>query len=240
MKDSNIYIILLIILSISFLFIIRRALVYRNDFYNCENKYEKLRDDWEGRKVYDKKVINKRSDAVFIGASEIEKWELDKFFPQYYFINRGIGEQISAQMLLRFYQDVINISPRIVVITAGANDIKNKVPFEYTKEYIKRMCDLAKNNNIEIILTTITPVNDTQRGMLKLRPPDKIKELNNWIKIFSENENYRVADFYSDLADKNGMLPENYSTDGVHLNEIGYKIISKTIDKIIKEMDNLR
>jgi len=39
------------------------------------------------------------------------------------YINRGISGQTTAQMLLRFRQDVINLRPAAVLILAGTNDI---------------------------------------------------------------------------------------------------------------------
>ena len=39
------------------------------------------------------------------------------------YVNRGISGQTTAQMLLRFRQDVISLHPAVVVILAGTNDI---------------------------------------------------------------------------------------------------------------------
>jgi len=51
------------------------------------------------------------------------------FFSENYFINPGIGGQITPQMLFRFKQDVIDIKVNTEVILAGINDIpKNTEP----------------------------------------------------------------------------------------------------------------
>lgn len=220
-----------------FLLLLIRAIGYRRDFYICEKKYEELRNDWEGRNRYKYNIPNFKPDVVFIGASEIELWDLDRYFsPEFKVVNRGIGEQISAQILLRFYQDVINLNPKVVVISSGSNDIRNRVPLNVTIEYITRMIRIAKENNIKIVLATVTPVNDTQKGMLKIRPPQKIVALNSELKRLAKEFKIKLCDFWSILANKDGLLPKELSYDGVHLNEKGYKLISELIKPIIREL----
>ena len=58
------------------------------------------------------------------------------FFPGKPYLNRGISGQVTGQMLLRFYQDVIALQPKAVVIFGGTNDIGGNigpVPLESTE-----------------------------------------------------------------------------------------------------------
>ena len=48
---------------------------------------------------------------------------MSPFFPGKPYVNRGISGQTTAQMLLRFYPDVIALKPKVVVFLAGTNDI---------------------------------------------------------------------------------------------------------------------
>ena len=43
--------------------------------------------------------------------------------------SRGISGQTSYQFLLRFREDVINLSPALVVINAGTNDVAENTNF---------------------------------------------------------------------------------------------------------------
>ena len=64
--------------------------------------------------------------VVFFGDSITEGWGAtgsDRFFPGKPYVNRGISGQTTAQMLLRFRQDVLALEPAVVVILAGTNDI---------------------------------------------------------------------------------------------------------------------
>ena len=63
--------------------------------------------------------------VVFFGASMTEFWGKNgtKFFPGKPYVNRGISGQTTAQMVVRFRQDVIDLHPKAVVILAGTNDV---------------------------------------------------------------------------------------------------------------------
>tara|TARA_B100000886_G_scaffold339284_1_gene304287 strand:- start:423 stop:701 length:279 start_codon:yes stop_codon:yes gene_type:complete len=48
-----------------------------------------------------------------------------------------------------------------------------------------------------------------------------IKKVNQIIKS-RRNTGFKVLDFYSVFVNKNGLITEDYTTDGIHLNEKGY------------------
>ncbi len=63
---------------------------------------------------------------MFFGDSITEGWGREGspgFFPGKGWLNRGISGQTTAQMLVRFPQDVLALRPQVVVILAGTNDI---------------------------------------------------------------------------------------------------------------------
>src|SRR5258705_6242380 len=62
--------------------------------------------------------------VVFYGASMTEFWGKNgtRFFPGKPYVNRGISGQTTAQMVVRFRQDVIDLYPKAVVILAGTDD----------------------------------------------------------------------------------------------------------------------
>jgi lysophospholipase L1-like esterase len=61
--------------------------------------------------------------VVFIGDSITDGYRLDEAFPGKPYVNRGISGQTTAQMLVRFYPDVIALKPAAVIMLAGTNDI---------------------------------------------------------------------------------------------------------------------
>lgn len=100
--------------------------------------------------------------VVFMGNSITEGWanQHPDFFEKNGYIGRGIGGQTSYQFLLRFREDVISLSPSIVVINAGTNDVaENTGPYneDYTFGNIASMVEMAQANGIKVILTSTLP-----------------------------------------------------------------------------------
>src|SRR5688572_20714340 len=64
--------------------------------------------------------------VVFMGDSITDSWDdawAGGFFPGRDYVNRGISGQTTPQMLVRFRPDVLALSPSVVVILAGTNDL---------------------------------------------------------------------------------------------------------------------
>ena len=107
--------------------------------------------DWAQFAKYE--AANRRIDypvkAVFMGNSITDNWALmdSVFFAEHRFVGRGISGQTSAEMLVRFRQDVIGLSPEAVVIMAGTNDLAQNngyIALENILGNIASMCELAK------------------------------------------------------------------------------------------------
>ena len=167
--------------------------------------------------------------VVFLGDSITDRWNLAVSFPGEPYINRGIGSQVTAQMILRFHEDVIALDPQAVVILAGVNDVQGFLQQE-TPEQIETnweaMADLADAHHIKVVFGSLLPVNnytEAARDVVKERKPDELRVLNAWLRAFCARRGYAYADYYDVLVDDNGLLGHEYSTDGVHPLDIGYE-----------------
>ncbi len=180
--------------------------------------------------------------VVFFGDSHILGWDLTANFPGKPYINRGIGGQTTAQMLVRFRPDVIALKPRTVVILGGTNDVLihlRKLPFEQTVDNYASMADLARINNIKVIFLAVPPVNDsqTERWTARLEQPDRIKKLNEWLKNYCDANGFLYLDDYDMLVDDKGMFRVDLSSDGEHLNIAGYKLVSRMAEQEIESTE---
>lgn len=177
--------------------------------------------------------------VVFFGASVAEFWGKrgDVFFPGKPYINRGIGGQTSAQMLVRFRQDVIDLHPAAVVILEGTNDIAENTGLmtpEMSENNWRSMAELAKANGIRVICTSITPSTDFpwHRGV---HPAEKIRAANAWLKEYCIRHSFGYADFYPMLANAEGGMKAELTVDGVHPNAKGYAAMAPVVQSAIDE-----
>jgi lysophospholipase L1-like esterase len=165
--------------------------------------------------------------VVFMGNSITEGWinARPNFFANKPFINRGIGGQTTPQMLVRFRPDVLNLKPELVVILAGTNDIAGNTgpsTLEMIMNNITSMAELAKANDIKVILSSVLPAFDFS-WRPGLEPSTKIIALNKMIKEYADENEIVYLDYFSAMVDERNGLKDEYTYDGVHPNEAGYK-----------------
>jgi lysophospholipase L1-like esterase len=179
--------------------------------------------------------------VVFLGDSITDRWNLTASFPGKPYVNRGIGSQVTAQMLLRFHQDVIALKPSAVVILAGINDVQGFLQQE-TPEQIEAnweaMADLADAHHIRVVFGSILPVNnytDAAKDVVKERKPAKLVALNSWLRAFCAARGYGFADYHAALVDGQGLMAAAYTQDGVHPLDNGYAVMAPIAERAIAQ-----
>ena len=213
-----------------------------------ENRVEAQRRllwDWAGLirygSVNSETPRPKRSEdrVVFLGDEITENWGEGnaKFFPGKPYYNRGIAGQTTPQMLVRFRQDVIKLNPKVVVITAGANDIASldaPITQGMLAENIMSIVELAKANNIRVILSSLTPINDYTTKQSLVRPFGKIIGVNNWLKEYAGQSGSVYLDYYSAMTEGRNLKKE-LSNDGLLPNDAGYAVMAPLAEAAIAE-----
>jgi lysophospholipase L1-like esterase len=209
---------------------------------------DRLRNDWANLARYrddNAKVglpAQGEKRVVFMGNSITEGWGtiMPDFFTGKPFINRGISGQTTPQMVIRFHPDVVNLKPSVVVILAGINDIAgNTGPStqQMIEDNLAAMVEIAQANGIRVVLSSVLPAFDFpwKPGM---QPAEKVVSLNNWIKSYAAKHNCVYLDYYTPMADERKGLRSAYTTDGVHPNLAGYKIMAPLAEKAIQQALN--
>lgn len=204
---------------------------------------ERLRNDWAGLRRYaaanDSLGAPKTGEqrVVFYGNSITDSWarHFPVMFPGKPYVGRGISGQTTPQMLVRFHQDVIALRPAVVVILAGTNDIAGNTgpsTLEMIEDNLSAMTELAMAHRIRVVLSSVLPVYDYpwKRG---LEPAPKIVALNRWMKTYAASVGAVYLDYHAAMADARGGLPASLSTDGVHPNEAGYRMMAPLADAAI-------
>ena len=163
-------------------------------------------------------------------------------------INRGISGDISEGVLKRL-DEIIHYKPIAVFLLIGFNNFFtdfNSDPM-ITPEYIyNNIINIGKTITEEspktkVYLQTILPmdnkkyINTTAEYSFLL--PTYQPSINNQItkvnSLLMNNNEFEVIDLHSAFKDLNGLLKENLSYDGVHLNEIGYSVWAEKLKPYI-------
>jgi lysophospholipase L1-like esterase len=176
--------------------------------------------------------------VVFMGNSITEFWKNihPDFFVGKTYINRGIGGQTTSQMLLRFRADVINLHPKVVVFLGGTNDIAGNtgdVTLDVIEDNIFSMIELARANDISVVLCSVLPVFEYSWSPGK-EPAEKIIELNKALSFYAETHDITFVDFHTQMKDERNGLRLELGEDGVHPNAAGYLIMEPLIEEAIK------
>ena len=203
-------------------------------------------EDWGGLDRYREANAELKAPAknenrvVFIGNSITDFWTRNHgvFFEEHpSFVNRGISGQTSGQMLLRFKADVIELQPKVVVISAGTNDIAgNRGPITIPRiaANICSMAELAKANNISVILASVLPASRYSWSP-SVEPADKIIELNGILKDYAKANKMVYLDYYTPMVNEEKGLKKELGKDTVHPNADGYLIMEPLVLEAIKK-----
>ena len=179
--------------------------------------------------------------VVFLGDSITDGWELNQYLGNKPYLNRGIGGQITSQMLGRLQADVIDLDPRVMVLLGGTNDLARDIDLATIRNNIQMIADLAAANGIQPILASILPVSDyhaekdPRYRRTPDRSPDDIRTLNDWMQGFAQNRGYRYLDYFAAMVDERGQLRADLAEDGLHPNTEGYKIMTPLAQAAIDE-----
>ena len=206
---------------------------------------ERLLNDWPNLARYRSQNAELAASApgenrvVFYGDSITDGWGRVQgaFFPGKPYVNRGISGQTTPQMVVRFRQDVVALKPKVVVILAGTNDVAgNTGPAtpEMIQDNFMSMVDIAKANDIRVVLCSILPASDYP-WKPGLDPGPKIVAMNTWLKEYAARRGLVYLDFYSAVVDDKLGMKAELASDGVHPTKAGYDIMSPLAERAIAE-----
>lgn len=212
----------------------------------------KYQEDWQ-REFYLKKIAQFKkkpigfNKIVFLGNSITEggdNW--NKRFGVNNIVNRGISGDITEGILSRL-DEIIYYKPTAIFLLIGINDIFNN---HLDKKNINssqvgmKIIQIARNihkdcRNTKIFIQTILPVdiqkhmdyNDRSLSSYNSEMVNQIIAINQLIK---GQNNFPVIDLYAAFVDERGLMNEAYTTDGVHLNDIGYKAWVEYVNKYVQ------
>ena len=181
--------------------------------------------------------------VVFMGDSITEVWaniNPGGFFDGDSRVGRGISGEVTAQMLLRFRADVINIGADVVVILAGTNDIAlnaGAYDEDYTFSNIVSMVELARANGIKPVIASVIPAASFPWRPEVKDAPAKIVSLNARLRAYAASHRIIYADYHSAMLHTDGIsLNPGFGSDGVHPNADGCLAMETALRRVLKRL----
>ena len=226
----------------------KRIIIVVMMLWNLLTGQDALANDWANKDYYaqaNRALMAGEPDAervVLMGNSITEFWfELHPdFFGSHHLVGRGIGGQVSSQMLARFRQDVINLEPRIVVINCGTNDIaENNGPYDedITMDNIKSMTELALSHGIKVVLSSVLPTDGFCWNPGVEDVVGKIRHLNQRIVDYCAAMQIPYVDYYPVMTSDGAAMNKALTDDGVHPNSAGYDIMEVKLLDTLSQMN---
>lgn len=178
----------------------------------------------------------KRADIVFAGnsiamlfADHLVKKEIS---PNLNYANRGIGGDMTDLLLERLEENVLALSPKIIVIDIGGLDLFFGKCLSYVENNYVRIIEKVhqKQPGAKIIFFSVPP---TQIPLLNQITP----LLNTFISHLPEKyKNVYFLDVWPDMREKDFPSIRKEFTipkDNIHFNEKGYEVWGKLLKPIL-------
>jgi len=174
--------------------------------------------------------------VVFLGDQITESWRTaGRFFPGKPYLNRGITGQTTAQMLIRFRQDVVALKPKAVIIQGGSNDIASQFTpgtEALILDNVRSMTEIAKANGIRVIIASVTPVCDCVTDQTTTRPQGKLIGLNGALRDYAAESGSVFLNYYAALVNGRDFRAE-LTVDGLVPNGAGYSVMAPLVEQAI-------
>lgn len=189
----------------------------------------------------------KYGQTVFTGSSLMEMFPINKLLKEHndstIIYNRGIGGFVSRELLEVIDVCATDLKPSKIFINIGTNDLSDsRIPIlELMENYDKIISEIeAKLPEAIIYLMAYYPVNyeasaENMKECLKIRNNEKIRTANAEVKKLAEKHGQQYVDINKNLMDEQGRLKAEYTIEGLHINEDGYRAVYDDIMVYVKE-----
>lgn len=189
--------------------------------------------------IVKKEILN--PNVVMLGDSITDFYDLDKFYgSEMLIVNSGINGNKTEDIINNIRNRVFAYNPSKIFLLIGVNDIlyDGDDPENVVDQIDEIVMEINnKLPNTKIYIESIYPVNNEWKDNHDNRVKDE-KEVNSTIIMtndrieeYCEANDLKFIDLYPDLLDDNGVLNHDYTDDGLHPNENGYKVITEILKK---------
>lgn len=200
-------------------------------------------DKWV-KHYYDRIALFERENAdarniVLVGSSHIEGFNTARFLPGRRIVNRGIASDRigigDRGVLRRLKSSVFDCNPGFILLENGVNDLgelwrTGKPPMDEVDRCYREVVREIRTRlpQVPLVIVGLFPTRDKYAGLVPL-----IVEFNKRLARIAADFECPFMEVYQPLADDEGLLKKEYSRDGLHLTEAGYRIWASLIERML-------
>ncbi|MEZ5425090.1 MAG: SGNH/GDSL hydrolase family protein [Pyrinomonadaceae bacterium] len=220
-----------IVLILSFAILLFAGFASAQDkTYDREKLWEK---EIDGFAEIDRRQTPPENAVLFVGSSSIRLWvNLRQSFPGLKVINRGFGGSRLEDVNHYFDRIIAPYRPKTIVLYAGENDVNEGISPEQLAENYRRFAALVREKlpKTKIFYVSLKP------SPSRWAKAEEFRKANQLIKAETEKDKRtRFVDVFSAMLGPNGEpMPDIFVADNLHMNEKGYAIWQKILEKLLK------
>lgn len=196
--------------------------------------------------ITDKPEDNNRQNTIlFLGDSLTYNYKINEFFEGYKTFNSGISGNKTTDILNDLENRVYKYNSNKVFLLIGINDLKNGISNDEVLNNIEIIIKKIKENSKDTIIyvESLYPISDEKdkKNIKKIVPKtdnNEIKETNKKLNELCKKYNIKYINVYDKLLNDKGSLKKDYTTDGLHLNDLGYFKVTKVLEKYVSEKES--
>lgn len=186
------------------------------------------------------KELNKTAEKgkiVCAGSSLMEMFPIEQFIREDHeditVYNRGIGGYVTEELLHNVDTCIVDLEPAKLFINIGTNDLSDaSIPIAKIMDNYEQILTIVKERvpDVKIYLMAYYPINyeaaaEEMKPCLLIRTNEKIRQANEAVKALAAKLHARYIDINDPLKDENGALKAEYTIEGMHIKEEGYRTI---------------
>lgn len=210
-----------------------------------ESTADKPAPDWRAlfQIHYTQRVQNFREqnqvfqNVVLVGDSITEGFDVAKWFPGRRMLNRGIGADVIGNalaaddkrgVLKRMNESFFDCAARDAFLLIGINDLGDSHSPETVEAGYRQILEQVKRKapQLKLRVQSVLPT----RGSYAKHNANVI-DVNGRLQKLAKEFDYEYIDLHSQMIDDKGDLKTEFTADGLHLNDEGYKVWKAQIDR---------
>jgi lysophospholipase L1-like esterase len=185
--------------------------------------------------------------VIYFGDSRIAQW---RRFPEVsgaQQVNRGRGGETTGQLRARLERDVLALTPDIVVIQAGVNDLTSIGLFPEARDGIVARCTTnlewlvtrLRATGVDVVLTTILPAGAVplqRRLVWSDQTRNAIVQVNETLRELAKRDaGVHLVDLDALFPEVRRMTPR-FERDTLHMNASGYDALNARVGPVLIDL----